>query len=412
LDNGVRAAAVAVPGDFVQDDSRDELRAARAALQSGQLETAAAAFERRLRAESDDVEARLGLCQVALARADYENARIEAGRALAIAPANVDAKLLHALAVEGLGDRQGALEAFRSIAVATPTSTLAAYHTGRLLAALGQHGEAAPWLERAARLEPGRIEIQSLLGYALAEQGKLEEAERVHRRALLADSGRMESWLGLSELLARRGELDAAIALLDQARQSAGEHPESWWRQAMLFARKGDFKEAARRAQRVCELQPEEARSWLDVAGLRLRAGEPAAAERAALQARALAPDSWQAHFQLGLVYDAGGRLQMAEAAYREAVRRCADSWEPSNNLGLVMLAQGSPRALEEAETLFRQAAELAGPGEPGPRVNLALTLGRRGQSEHCRRLCNELLEGDLSEAVRKKVKELLTTLS
>jgi Flp pilus assembly protein TadD len=269
-----------------------------------------------------------------------------------------------------------------------------------------------PWLERAARLEAGRVEIQDLLGYVLQELGRLDDAEQVHRRAVLADPGRMESWLGLADLLARRGDDEAAIALLDQARRSAGEHPESWWKQAMLFARAGNFKEAARRAQRVCDLRPTDARAWLDVAGLRLRAREPAAAERAALEARTLAPDSWQTHFQLGLVYDAAGRLQMAESAYREAVRRGPDSWEPANNLGLVMLAHGSARALEEAEQLFRQAAALAGETEPGPRVNLALVLARRGETEHCRRLCAELLDMELAEPVRKKVRELLAASS
>jgi Flp pilus assembly protein TadD len=381
-------------------------------LQSGDLEAARTAYDRLLREQSDDVVARLRLCQIALARADYEQARFEAGRALGLAPADGDAKLLHGLATEGLGDREGALAVFRSLAEASGASALAVFHTGRLLASLGRHAEAVPWLERATRLEAGRVEIQNLLGYVLQELGRLEEAERVHRRAVLVDAARMESWLGLADLLARRGDDEAAIAVLDQARRSAGEHAESWWKQAMLFARAGNFKEAARRAQRVCELRPRDARAWLDVAGLRLRAGEPAAAERAALEARTLAPDSWQAHFQLGLIYDAAGRLQMAESSYREAVRRGADSWEPPNNLGLVMLAQGSPRALEEALELFRQAAGLAGDGEPAPRVNLALTLARRGETEHCRRLCAELLEGQLSEPMRKRVKELLAASS
>jgi Flp pilus assembly protein TadD len=385
------------------------LRIARRDLARGQSARARDQYEQILQDDPSNPEALVGLTYVALATGAAEEARGLAERAVKARPDHLEAQILKVVVGEALGDRDGAVAQMSDLAKANPESCLAAYHAGRLLAASDRGEEALAMLRRAVDLvdQVGRrCDILNLMGYVLQDLDRLGEAIRAHRRAVELFPTSSKGYEGLADACARGGDIDAALSVLDEAvvKVAADDHSALWQKQAELLASRGDFPAAVARAERACEGSPQDAQGWLNLASLRLLAGDTAGAEQAARRAGELDPAAWQPHFQRGMICDAAGQGDKAEVAYRKAVDAAPERWEPTNNLGLVMLAHGSPADLFEAEQLFRQATELAGPIEVQPRFNLARALARLQQHVECRKLCDDLLAGDLPAELRQRV--------
>ncbi len=392
------------------------LRIARQELARGRSVRAREHFEAVLADDPEHAEALVGLAYVTLTAGKVEEARSLAARAVVAEPDHEEGQILKIVVEEAAGEHEAAVEQMVALAAALPASGLAAYHAGRLLAATGKGDEALPHLRRASDLvdQVGRrCDILNLMGYVLQQLDRLDDAIHAHRRAVEIHPTHTEAYEGLADACAQGGDLDAALAVLDEAlpKVADGDQPAIWQKQAELLASRGDLPAAAARAARACQKAPGNAQGWLNLSALRLLAGDKGGSGQAAKRAVELAPQAWKPLFQLGMVHDAAGRANRAEVAYRKAVDRAPDRWEPINNLGLVMLAQGSPADVMEAEQLLRQAAALAGPTEVQPRFNLARALARGGHHADCRKVCDELLAGELPAELRERVQALAAEL-
>src|SRR5690606_18421628 len=78
-----------------------------------------------------------------------------------------------------------------------------------------------------------------------------------------------------------------------------------------------------------------------------------------------------------------------AEVLLREALTKDLFFGPAHNNLGVVYLAQGK---LYEAANEFEWARKLL-PGNPDPRINLALCMERAGRTEEARQAYDSALE-------------------
>lgn len=391
------------------------LREAKEDLTRGRYDEARDKYKQLLRADKLDVDGMTGLARAALGKGQFDEARTQAERALVEQPDLLDAKILRLVAIEAAGDPVTALGQMQTLAEEHPSSCLAAYHTGRLLAQKGEAERALPWLERAAEQAlrtSQRYEIRNLMGYVLQELGRVGEAVRAHQQALELSPKRTAAYAGLADAMSRSGDVDAGLAMLDEAERNIGQHAELLSKQAELLARKGDLPAAQRAALRAGQRRPDDAAAWLAVTQLSLATGDLEAAREAARRACNAAPESWQAHFHLGLAYDATDEGEKAERAYREALRREPDSWQPANNLGLVLLARGDAEALAEATTLFEQAAKLAGNAAVQPQFNRALALARQQDAKAFHQLCGQLLRRELPAAMREKLEALKKALA
>lgn len=220
-----------------------------------------------------------------------------ARRALAAAPNRVDlltayGALLHASGA--LPESQRVLE--RAVS-RSPGFPRARYELGRLYAGVGNHEAAIPHYEILVALLPESVEALTLLGQALAADGRSSEGLDVLERALARASGDATVLASTGIVLTDLGRLDRAIDAYHRAIDAA----------------------------------PQNAFAYLALA--KIRPAALGAAHRRALEALGDGAartdrDRWESHFALAIVNDADGayaraadHLFIANATRRRSVR-------------------------------------------------------------------------------------------
>jgi predicted O-linked N-acetylglucosamine transferase (SPINDLY family) len=150
-----------------------------------------------------------------------------------------------------------------------------------------RYGEAAGWLERAARLHPRNAGGWLRAGFALAKLARHADAEVALRKALALAPGDAEAWDTLGYVLKAGGQLGEAI-----------------------------------KAHRCAvELNPARANSWYNLGHALLFAGQPGEALACQLQALAAEPGFAKAHFGRALALQQCHRIPEAVAAFGAALQ-------------------------------------------------------------------------------------------
>jgi predicted TPR repeat methyltransferase len=223
-------------------------------------------------------------------------------------------------------------EGYRALLALSPADVEALHLLGVLAEQVGRPGDAAPLLERAAKLRPMDAAIAYNLGHALAQSGRIDAAIEAFARSLELEPARTATMvdLGLALLTRQRpGDAERAVAVLWQAQSK----PDAGARMAVV-------------------------QHGLSV-GL-LVTGQIEQSISAARSAIASNADYAAAHHQLGLALaarrDIAGARQSLEKAIelRQGPGRdgAAKTLESVQALALLEVEAGN---LARAETLFRR---------------------------------------------------------
>jgi len=113
-----------------------------------------------------------------------EEAMVELKRELEVNPHNADARATIALLMVRAGASSTALPFARQAAEDGPTSPMAQYTYGLILASAGDLKEAIARLETAERLDPASIEYHMGLAGAYSKAGRNEDALRERRKSI------------------------------------------------------------------------------------------------------------------------------------------------------------------------------------------------------------------------------------
>jgi DNA-binding winged helix-turn-helix (wHTH) protein/tetratricopeptide (TPR) repeat protein len=203
---------------------------ARVALRPGTPDAnreAISLIERALTIAPDDAAA-WGLLALAHARADQHaspdavvssTAVIDkaAERALALDPANADAKAALALAIPYFGDWLAAERRLDAVLAKHPEHVITLDSRAFLLGAVGRMREGALARVAFAPNAPFDASVQYLLIYSLWFLSRIEEADRVASRAMEMWPGHPGVWFGRLWLLAGTNRYDRALAQIDDA---------------------------------------------------------------------------------------------------------------------------------------------------------------------------------------------------
>ena len=203
---------------------------ARVALRPGTPDAhseAIALIERALTIAPDDAAA-WGLLALAHARADQHaspdavvssTAVIDkaAARALALDPANADAKSALALAIPYFGDWLAAERRFDAVLAEHPRHVITLDSRAFLLGAVGRMREGGLTRVAFAPSAPFDASVQYLLIYSLWFLDRIEEADRVASRAMEMWPRHYGVWFGRLWLLAGTNRYDRALAQVDDA---------------------------------------------------------------------------------------------------------------------------------------------------------------------------------------------------
>lgn len=180
----------------------------------------------------------------AAAAGDVATAASLYGRALALAPGDVDAARRLGEALLRAGRHQEAIEAFRRVLAARPGDPEASRGSARALLAIGRPDAALARLEEAAALAPDDPRLLNARAVALDQLGRHAEAQELYRAGLARwpENPALRNNLGLSLTLA--GRFEEAVAELQPLASGPQASPRARHNLAAAYALAGDVRAA------------------------------------------------------------------------------------------------------------------------------------------------------------------------
>jgi len=269
-------------------------------MSQGQLEEAAAHFQKAIEIVPEYVEARHNLAVVLASQGQVAAAIDQYEQVLQLSPGHDQAlnNLGTLLAKEGLTDK--AAEHFRQAIQLRPDDSQAYYNLANVLVASGRLDAAVKLYQQVIQMKPDDAEAHNNLGAVLARQGHLDEAIGHYRRALELKPNYAEVYCNLGDALALRGQLD----------------------------------QAAEQYRRVLALKPDYAEAHNNLGNILAALGQVDEAIGHYRRALNINPDFIQAHFRLGLALQKQRNFQAATVEYGKVL-----TLDPGNLPACVTLA-------------------------------------------------------------------------
>ena len=189
--------------------------------------------------------------------ADWRLAAEQQGARYRANPADAEAALAYAQALQALGERAQAVAVLQQASMRNPKDTALLGGYGRALADVGSYTQALDVLNRAHSPDQPDWRILSAQGAVLDQMGRHQDAQRYYSSALkiMPDEPSVLSNLGLSYALAK--DLPKAEATLRRAVERPGADPRVRQNLALVVGLQGRFAEAETIAR--ADLPPAEA---------------------------------------------------------------------------------------------------------------------------------------------------------
>src|SRR6185437_3977754 len=209
----------------------------------------------------------LARAQSELQSGDADAAARTLSNVLSLAPDNIEAARLAALAAQNRGGHAAAAEYFQRVLAVHPDDADLHIGLGVALYQTDNVNDAISHLKRACEQAPESAAAWYNLAEALKPQIRTEEAIEALQRVLALDPSHLPAWLALARAWASLGRIDDAVSCLREILRRAPGHAEAWYalsnlKTVALDARDVRLLESAL-AQR--ELAPE-SRIWLGFA--------------------------------------------------------------------------------------------------------------------------------------------------
>jgi tetratricopeptide (TPR) repeat protein len=357
-------------------ETKSLLRQAETLLTQGDVNGAAALYEKLMERNPGLPEVYLGLTRISLFTGERDAARA------------------HATAATRLGPDQGlswALQHLKKAAEVSPSAFLCQFNYGRVLAASGRPAEGIAPLKRATELEPKNPDGFYTLGIVFKQARQYENALKAFEKAKDLNPKNVDAWATLADVLFEVKEFKAARDILDRALEACGDHPallEKALATAMMLS---DAEGAIGYVERELKVVPNHEQGWLNLAHLRLLTKDFDKSEQAARELLKRNPKNWEAWFHLGNLFEAVPAEQQAEEAYRKAIELAPDNWKPLANLAGLFVQMDSRAKNSEAIPLLEQAQMLAPKGEWRVQYNLALAYTKLGKRERALELARKI---------------------
>ena len=322
----------------------------RALIHFGQLEEAERHLRRAVRIDPRSATAHQNLAEALRKQERYAEA-VESYRAVlaieeefALAHAGMGMALfrdgLHAAALDAMA---------RALALqpSLPTAAVLHLHMGRAARELGRLPEAAAYLERAAEIDPDRIDPLLDLASLRIAQGRSADAERTLRNLRNSRATDPVALHNVAEALRAQGRYAEAIASYRAALQAKVDFAPAYAGLGIALFQSERFEEAIAALQQALTLQPD-----LPISGSSL-------------------------HVILGRAAQRLGRADATEH-FEQAVRNDPRDREALDRLAMARFGQ---ERYEEALALYRTMAELE-PDNALTHSNLGATLYHLGRMD------------------------------
>lgn len=276
-------------------------------------------------------------------------------KAVAAAPRYAKAHLNLGIALEALGDADGAIGAYQAALGIDAADPYVHYNLGKLLYTRGVLARAGELLREAVRLQPDFAEARTVLAGVLQVQGQPGAAAAEFAAALKLRPDDFGTLYRYAELLRRLDRLDEAQTALSRAVAIRPDNADANYALATVLMARGQTQQAEPHLRAALAQSPEllEARAALfHVLDARGELAGAAAELEAVLRQR---PDWADALYDYGCILKKLMRLGEAEAALRRAVALEPGHARAYRMLGGVLLGRCR---MDEALALYRTARE------------------------------------------------------
>ena len=207
-------------------------------------------------------------------------------KAAEVAPGYAKARLNLGVALEGIGDTEGATQAYEAALAIDPANAYASYNLGKVF-----YG-----------------------------RGDLSRAERLLRAALSYKPEFPEAQVVLSSVYGAQGNLGAAASALEVALSQRPDLAGAWFNYGLVLKQLGRASEAASALARAVEIEPENAEATYELASLLQAGGAVQEAERLLRSVLERKPEYPDVHAALGTLCKSRGDLREAEGFFRSAI--------------------------------------------------------------------------------------------
>lgn len=206
-------------------DHRNVLGEAVRLHQAGQLEPAAALYQKVLAIDPRNADALHLLGMVALQQGRGEAAVELIRKAIAVHNREASYHFSLGAALQSLNDMAGAVAEYRRVLALNPDNPDACNNMGNALAALGKPEEAVAALRRALTLKPASAVAHNNLGHVQRSLGRLDEAETSFRQAVALQPDFAGAFVNLGNLHRDKGDLHGAESCYRRAVALAPRDP-------------------------------------------------------------------------------------------------------------------------------------------------------------------------------------------
>jgi tetratricopeptide (TPR) repeat protein len=324
------SAAAALAADLVKDtpnNARLQLLAGQALMQAGKLDEAVPHLQAAAQTNPPSEPALLALARLELARKNYAAVLQRADAALAIRPADSNARLFRVIGLTGT-------------------------HA---------YGAAKAEAEQLARDTKDAPQVEMQLGVIALGQGHYSEAEQLFRKLYKEGSPDLQPLAGLVNAYEAEHLPDRALALMQQETQRS---PDSKGKEALLIATaEADGKRdmALSELQKMAAQNPTSGEVQIRIGALQEASGKLPEALQAFEHARQLTPERKGLDQMIASVQERLGKKPEAIANYRKALKKSPDDPAALNNLAFLMADTGgdTQEALQLVTTAIRKAPNL-----------------------------------------------------
>ncbi len=186
---------------------------------------------------------------------------------------DIEARLLHGLALGGLGELEASARMLCRIAREKPQALHPCQDLADLLARQQRADDADAAYAAARRLTPDDPRLLLAHGEYLAARWRPVEAEAVLRRGLRARPGDLPTMNQLGIVLAALGRMDEALSLFRDVVAINPANHAAWANLGCALANEGSFEDALAYYHRAIRLKPDDAQIRLNHSICLLKAG-------------------------------------------------------------------------------------------------------------------------------------------